>query len=70
MTLYMELYDSVTGDIIARVLDPQAADRGGFTMEASRVTNKAEADRILRKWASLLRSHLGTVQEATTTAGG
>ena len=70
MTLYMELYDSVTGDIIARVLDPEAADRGGFAMEANRVTNRAEADRILRKWAGLLRSHLGTVQEATTTAGG
>ncbi len=65
MTLYMELYDSVSGDIIAKVIDPEAADRGGFAMQANRVTNKAEADRILRKWAGLLRSHLGTVGEAT-----
>jgi Protein of unknown function (DUF3313) len=64
MTLYMELYDSVTGDIIAKVIDPQASDRGiGF--EANRVTNRAEADRILRKWATLLISHLGTVEQAT-----
>src|SRR5690606_1770377 len=65
MTLYMELYDSVTGDIIAKVIDPEAADRGGFAMQANRVTNKAEADRILRKWARLLSSHLGTVGDAT-----
>lgn len=65
MTLYMELYDSVTGDIIAKVIDPEAADRGGFAMQANRVTNKTEADRILRKWAGLLRSHLGAVQDAT-----
>jgi hypothetical protein len=65
MTLYMELYDSVTGDIIAKVIDPEASDRGGFAIEANRVTNKAEADRILRKWAGLLRAHLGTVQDAT-----
>ena len=67
MTLYMELYDSVTGDIIAKVLDPQVSDRG-FRFEANRMTNKTEADRILRKWAGLLRSHLGTVQDATRTA--
>lgn len=65
MTLYMELYDSVTSDLIAKVIDPEASDRGGFAMEANRVTNRSEADRILRKWASLLSSHLGTVREAT-----
>lgn len=32
MTLYMELFDSSTGAIIARIIDPQAADRGGFAM--------------------------------------
>ena len=67
MTLYMELYDSVTGDIIAKVMDPEGSDRGGIGMAANRVTNKAEADRILRKWAALLRSHLGTVRDATKT---
>ena len=69
MTLYVELYDSVTGDIIAKVIDPQASDRGSFGFEANRVTNRAEADRILRKWAGLLRSHLGTVQDATKAPG-
>lgn len=65
MTLYMELYDSVTGSIIARVIDPQAADRGGFAMQADRMTNRMEADRILKKWAGLLGDHLGTVRDVT-----
>jgi hypothetical protein len=66
MTLYAELFDSSTGDIIARIIDPQAADRGGFAMAANSVTNKAEADRIIRKWAVALRSHLGELDKATT----
>lgn len=68
MTLVMELFDSVSGDIIARVMDAQASDRRGIGMQANRITNKAEADRILRKWADALRSHLGDVQTATATS--
>jgi len=64
MTLYMELYDSVTSDIIARVIDPQAdRDDVGFD-EASRVSNTAAADRIMRRWADALRSHLGDIKGA------
>jgi hypothetical protein len=69
MTLFMELYDSSTGDIIARVIDPQAADKGGFAMIASSVTNTAEAKRIMRKWAETLRSHLGELDKAVTEEG-
>lgn len=62
MTLYMELYDSVTGAIIARVMDAEADDTG-FAMQANRVTNKAEADRILRSWARELAEHLGEAKK-------
>lgn len=59
MTLYMELYDSVTSDIIARVIDAEGGrDHGRIR---NRATNKAEADRILRKWADILRGHLDRV---------
>jgi hypothetical protein len=62
MTLYMELYDSVSNELLARVIDPEAAqDMGGFAVSANRVTNKADADRILRRWADILASHLGSV---------
>ncbi len=61
MTLYMELYDSVSNSIIARVIDPEGARGSGFTMRADRVSNTADADRIMRKWADILRGHLGAV---------
>ena len=64
MTLYLELYDGKTGDIIARIIDPEAA--GDQTIQwSNRVTNKAEADRIIRRWAKLLNNHLAEVQSAT-----
>lgn len=55
MTLYVELYDSVTGDLIAKAMD-RRADRShdGFYTWASSATNKAAADRILKGWATLL----------------
>jgi len=61
MTLYLELYDSVSDTLLARVLDPQA-DRRSFAQSATSVTNKAAADRILRRWASALRAHLDAAQ--------
>ena len=67
MTLYMELYDSVTGAIVARVMDAESGDRG-FALDATRVTNKTEADRIMRAWARELAEHLGAVRDET--AGG
>ena len=58
MTLYMELYDSATSAILARVVDEKAGrDHGGMQI-SNRVTNVAEADRILRKWADILRQKL------------
>lgn len=54
MTLYIELYDSVTGDIMAKALDRQIdRDRGYYTWTNS-VTNRAAADRILKGWANIL----------------
>lgn len=59
MTLYMEMYDSATSTLIARVVDPRADDEG-FAKQANRVTNKAAADRMLVHWAGLLTKHLAT----------
>jgi hypothetical protein len=59
MTLYIELYDSVTGDIIAKALD-RKMDRAnaGFYTWTNSVTNRAAALRILRGWAKILVSAL------------
>lgn len=61
MTLYLELYDSATSTLLARVIDPRADDTT-FAKGGNRVNNKAAADRILRHWADLLATHLGEVQ--------
>lgn len=61
MTLYMELYDGLTGDIIARIVDPKAMDDSRIHY-SNRVTNKADADRLLRRWAGLLNDHLAEVK--------
>lgn len=54
MTLYLEMYDSATGEKIGTVLDAQRARDMGYMQFANRVTNKAEADRMFRKWSNLL----------------
>jgi len=61
MTLYLELLDGKTGDLIARVIDPEAADNAGMAEVANAVTNTAEFDRIVQRWAQLLNAHLATL---------
>ncbi len=58
MTLYMELYDSVTSAKIGEVADHENAMDSGQFMYSNRVSNRAEAERILRKWAGLLADAL------------
>ncbi len=66
MTLYLELYDSVTSTIIARSVDAEDAGHAGGTFQiSSSVSNKVAADRVLKSWAKELAGHLGEV----TTAG-
>lgn len=56
MTLYIELYDSVTGDLIAKALDRKVDNpsRAGFYTWTNSVTNKQAAERILKGWATIL----------------
>ena len=61
MTLYLELYDSLTSDILARVEDVQAAGSYGVGHMSNRVKNKAEFDKVLTRWAKILRSHLDDI---------
>jgi len=58
MTLYMELYDSATSAIIGRVVDQREGMDTGMFQIANEVTNRAEADRILRSWATTLHDAL------------
>lgn len=58
MTLFLEIYDSVSSELLARIMDPEAATDFGSMMVRNEVTNKADADRIMKKWADTLGSYL------------
>jgi hypothetical protein len=58
-TLYIELFDSVSGAIIGRAIDPQVAhSAGGSVSWSNRTMNRAEGRRIFTLWADQLRSFL------------
>jgi hypothetical protein len=61
MTLFLELWDPTTNTLLARAMDAQEDDEA-FGQIATRVTNTAAADRILRDWAEELRKRLDTVR--------
>lgn len=57
MTLYLELWDSTSNTILARILDAQGS--GGFGgQRATSVSNMAAAQQIMQSWADELRKRL------------
>jgi len=66
MTLYLELYDSVSGHLIAKALDRQEDRQTGYFQWQNRVTNRAAANRILQIWANVLKEGL---DEARSVVG-
>ena len=70
MTLYIELFDSVTGDLIAKALDRKVDnpnDHGFYTWTNSQ-SNKATSTRILRGWADILLNALNEARSYPAAA--
>jgi len=63
-TLYLELWDSASNTILARVADSQS-DYQPIPQRASGVTNVAAADTMMRDWAKQLRQHLEAARSQT-----
>jgi hypothetical protein len=61
MTLVLEVRDSVTGETLARVVDGRSGRTSGVMTVTNRVTNTADARRIIRIWAQALRSGLDSL---------
>ena len=58
-TLYMQLFDSYSGDIIGRAADRRSVRSGGGNISWSNsVTNSADARRMLGRWADRLIAFL------------
>ena len=58
MTLYLELYDSISGEMLAKALDRQEDRKTGYFEWQNRVTNRAAANRILKVWANVMKEGL------------
>jgi Protein of unknown function (DUF3313) len=67
MTLFVELRDSETGDLLARAVDRRRARENSFMRWATRVTNLAEARQLMRRWAVLLREALDAARAEERT---
>ena len=67
MTLILELYDGATGEIIGRAIDRERARDNGRMMWQTSVTNRSEANRMLRKWADLAVQGLEHARSAGVT---
>ena len=53
-TLYIQLFDSVSGDIIGRAADRRSVRSGGSISWSNRVTNTADARRMFGRWGDTL----------------
>jgi len=62
MTLYLELYDSMTGALIAKALDRKEDRQTGYFQWQNRISNRAAANRILQVWANILKEGLDQAQ--------
>ena len=65
MTLYIELYDSETDDLLAKALDPTADRHTGFMQWQTGPANRAAGKRMMRPWAEALRKGLDRAREVT-----
>jgi hypothetical protein len=54
ISLYLEIYDSLSGDIIAKAIDRKKDRQPGYIQWQNRISNRAAAHRILQVWANIL----------------
>ena len=66
MTLYLELRDSLTGDILAKGLDHQTDRSNVTTFVTDRTRNENAARRILDGWAEILVNGLDETMRVTS----
>jgi hypothetical protein len=69
MTLKLEIFDSVTGDLIATISDRREDPRLGWLEWRTRVSNRQDAERMLRRWATDLRERLDAARNKGVAAG-
>ena len=65
MTLKLEIYDAVTGDLIATASDRRESPRKNYYQWTTSASNQADARRMLRTWAKDLRKRLDEARSSS-----
>lgn len=65
MTMYIELYDSETGDLLAKALDKRESYDNFYMYENSRPFIRRQARRLMEPWAEALRKGLDRARQET-----
>ena len=66
MTLYVELYDSVTGDLLVKAIDAQADRESHHLQWQTQGSNRVAAKKMLGSWADRLSSALSDANDSAT----
>ena len=66
MTLYLELIDAETSEVLVRAYDSKA-DPDSFVNYANKITNRQAADRMLKNWATRLRDAMDAVMRPSAS---
>lgn len=64
MTLYVELYDSVTSDLLGKALDRKADRESAYFEWQTKGSNRTAAKRMLNSWADTLTAALADAQSS------
>ena len=65
MTLYVELYDSETGDLLAKAMDKRVIRESDYMYLQSRPAIRSEARSLMKPWAEALRKGLDRAHQET-----
>jgi len=57
-TLVLELFDSVTSQLLARIIDTEVAGASSFMISRSGLSNREDAKKVLTNWADRLATAL------------
>ena len=66
MTLYLELIDAETSEVLVRAYDSKA-DPDSFVNYANKITNRQAAERMLKNWATRLREAMDAVMRPSAS---
>ena len=68
MTLYLELYDSVTNDLIVKAMEAKADRQSSMFQWQTKGSNRQAAKKMLTDWADRLSNALNNAKDSTSIA--